>query len=357
MTMICSAAATGLLATVRAVNATVTQGSPTRNEFNVVSDPGVEIFVREIVFEAAVLSDVAPIILIHGARVPGLASFDLPVAGGSLAVDLAARGFRVFVMDARGYGRSTRPSEMTADPKESLPLVRSHEVARDIDAVVQVVATRTGRDNVALLGWATGGQWAGFYASLHPERVGKLVLLNALYGGIDGHALLGHGTDAEDPRHPGRFNAALFGGYRLNTAAALLAGWDRSIPVADKSAWRDQEVADAYVREALASDPAATTNEPPAFRAPSGAMEDSYYLATGRQLWDAASITAHVLVVRGEFDFWSRPADVEHLESQLVRAGSVRTLTLANATHFLHLDRSERGRDALIEEVVALLRK
>ena len=43
----------------------------------------------------------------HGARVPGIASFDLPVANGSLAADLAQRSGRpIYVMDARGYGVS-----------------------------------------------------------------------------------------------------------------------------------------------------------------------------------------------------------------------------------------------------------
>jgi pimeloyl-ACP methyl ester carboxylesterase len=50
------------------------------------------LFVREVKGGA---EPGRPILLIHGARVPGLASFDLDVPRGSLAADLARRGFDV----------------------------------------------------------------------------------------------------------------------------------------------------------------------------------------------------------------------------------------------------------------------
>lgn len=57
------------------------------------------------------------------------------------------------------------------------------------------------------------------------------------------------------------------------------------------------------MREALASDSAASSHNPPAFRSPNGAMEDSFYLATGRQLWDASFISVPTLVIASERDF------------------------------------------------------
>jgi pimeloyl-ACP methyl ester carboxylesterase len=84
-------------------------------------------------------------------------------------------------------------------------------------------------------------------------------------------------------------------------------------------------------------------------------MEDSFYLASGRQLWDAASITARVLIIRSENDFWSRPEDVTALESHLVNAAEVRSVTIPGATHYVHLDRAERGRSQFIAEVTRSL--
>lgn len=324
-----------------------------RAEFMVPSEPGITLHVREVA-DSAARAGKPPVILLHGARVPGVGSFDLPVAGGSLAADLARAGHRVFIMDARGYGGSTRPAAMSG-PQQGKPLVNSNEVVRDLDAVVGWVKKRTGHQQVALLGWATGGHWAGMYASLKPEQVSHLVVYNSLYGAHAGHKTLGPGSDTADPANPNRFNVARFGAYRLNTGASLLPSWDRSIPDADKDKWRDPQVADAYQREALVSDPESGSRNPPAFRAPSGAMEDSFYLASGRQLWDAAPITARVLIVRSGNDFWSRPEDVTTLQAHLVNAAEVRVVTIANATHYVHLDRSTSGRDKFLAEVMGFL--
>jgi len=319
-----------------------------RNDFKVSGKDGIELYVRQVQATNGA-TDKPPVILLHGARVPGVASFDLPVAGGSLAGDLARAGHRVFIMDARGYGGSTRVGQ--DGPRDGAPQVNSYEVVRDVDAVVRAVQERAGVSQVALLGWATGGHWVGMYASLYPEQVSHLVMYNALYGAHDGHEVLGRGSFMSDPDNPDRFNFERFGAYRFSTAASLLPSWDRAIPIDEKSQWRDPKVAEAYQQAALASDPASQSRTPPAFRAPSGAMEDSFYLALGRQLWDAASITGRVLIIRSENDFWSRPEDVTTLQDHLVHAADVEAVTIPGATHHVHLDRGERGRDRFLNEV------
>lgn len=322
-----------------------------RRDFHVSTVDDVRIHVREVAVPDNRAG--APLILIHGARVPGVASFDLPVAGGSLAADLAERSGRpVYVMDARGYGGSERPAAMSRPPEASQPLSRAYEVVRDIDAVVDAVS-RSG-EPVALLGWATGGMWMAFHASLHPRKVGHLVTLNALYGGSDRHGMLGAESGTADPAHPDRLNPDI-GGYAFSSAASLFGGWDRSIPLQDKDAWRDPAVAAAYAEAALASDPESGRRDPPAFRHPKGAIEDSFYQAAGRRLFDASSITARVLLVHAGRDFWSRPEDVAAFVHDAVHSRGVRVLELPEATHFVHLDRAERGRARLIDAIVDFL--
>jgi pimeloyl-ACP methyl ester carboxylesterase len=324
-----------------------------REDLFTTSDAGIEIHVREIRIDTR--NPCEPILLVHGARVAGVASFDLPVAGGSLAADLADKGFCAYVMDVRGYGRSTRTSEMEQPAQNRLPAVRSLDAVRDIDAALELIRKRTGASRVSLFGWATGGQWGGYYATLHSDKLSHLILLNALYGADAPHPLMGHGSDMEDPAHPGRLNPSI-GAFRCNTAESLLGGWNRSIPVEDKAAWRDPAVADAYVREALASDPETNKHNPPCFRSPNGALEDSFYLAIGRQLWDASFIYVPTLVLASERDFWSRPADREKIAHDLVHA-SVRVVVIPNATHFVHFDKPEHGRGELLEEVVRFLKQ
>lgn len=325
-----------------------------RRDFDVTTTDGFSIRVHEL-RPAVIDAGREPLILIHGARVPGLGSFDLPVPGGSLAADLAERARRiVYVMDARGYGGSQRPVALDGPADKAPPQARAFEVVRDIAAVASAAKAQAGQGTVTLLGWATGGMWAAFYASLHPEDVGHLVTLNALYGGAAQHPQLGPGSAVSDPQHPDRLNPAI-GAYGLNDAASLLPGWDRSIPIADKSAWRDPIVLAAYQDAALASDPQSSSRTPAALRAPMGAIEDSFYQAGGRRLFDASSITAALLIIRSERDFWSRPEDASSLAHDAVHAASVRLITLANATHYVHLDRPEYGRSRLLDEIVAFL--
>lgn len=325
-----------------------------RQDFQVTTADGFRIHIREL-RPSAVDEGKEPLILIHGARVPGIASFDLAVPGGSLAADLAARTRRlVYVMDARGYGGSQRPAALDAPAGANRPQVRAYEVVRDIAAVAAAVKQRAGGDRVALFGWATGGMWAAYYASLYPEEVAHLVMLNALYGGSNHHAQLGPGSPVSDPAHPDRLSPKI-GAYARNDAASLLPSWDISIPLPDKAAWRDPVLVAAYQEAALASDPLSSAQDPPAFRAPMGAIEDSFYQASGRRLFDASSITGRVLVIRSERDFWSRPEDAQSFVQDAARAASARILILQNATHYVHLDRPEHGRDQLIREVASFL--
>ena len=86
-------------------------------------------------------------------------SFDLPVPGYSLAEDFAKRGFRVFVMDVRGWGSSTKPRAMDEPPETSAPLVPAKEAADDIATVVDSLKL----DRFVLVGHSMGGSAAIAY--------------------------------------------------------------------------------------------------------------------------------------------------------------------------------------------------
>lgn len=321
----------------------------TRIELFTTTNDGVRIHVREVTPPAP---RGPPLILVHGARAPGIASFDLAVPGGSLAADLARRlNRRVYLPDARGYGGSQRPAAMDLPPEQSRPLSRAHEVVRDLDAVARLASKRNGGARVGLLGWATGGLWASWYAALRPEAIASLVTLNALYGGSDVHPMLGPGSAFAQPGQPRRFDPAT-GGYALYPGTSLLDRWNTNIPIADKDAWRDPAVAQALAAAALASDPTAAALPPPRFRAPLGALEDSFHQACGRRLYDAGSITAPVLLLRSGADFWSRPADLAAFAADAERSPRVTTVEIPDATHFVHLDRPVRGRDRLLDALV-----
>src|SRR5262245_27387043 len=103
-----------------------------RGTLTVASDPGFTIAIRSIARPSATK---VPVLLVHGAGLGG-ACFDLPVAGSSLAEDLARAGHPVYTVDVRGWGDSTRPPELAREPFEHPPAVSSDEAVRDIAAAV-----------------------------------------------------------------------------------------------------------------------------------------------------------------------------------------------------------------------------
>lgn len=288
--------------------------------------------------------------LIHGGGPGSITSFDLQVPGYSLAADLARAGHSVYLMNIRGWENSTRPDVLNQPPEKHPPAVTSEEAVRDIHAVVNWIGQQEQR-KVALIGWATGGHWAGMYTTRYRERVSHLVMLNSLYGVNADWKLR---QQFENSERPGEFDRNA-GGYRLNTAEGLLTNWNQTIPVAEKTQWRDPAVAQAYVQQALASDATSDNRQPPSIRIPGAYRLESYNLSRGQKYWNAADIRVPTLVIRGERDFWSRSVDIAALKAELVNAPKVETLTIPGGTHYLFLDRPERGRDRFLQSVLSFL--
>lgn len=316
-----------------------------REDLLVASEPGISLSVRAVSPAAATGS---PVLLVHGAGGGGVASFDLQVPGASLAEDLARAGHPTYALDLRGWGHSTRPPALSAPPDNAPPAVRSAEALVDLSAVVAAIRARHGGAKVSLVGWATGGHWAGMYAAARPETVAHLVTINALYGVAAPWSL--QKALESSPGH-----LAPLGAYRHRDAKALLARWESSIPVEDHDAWRDPRVARAYAETAIVGDVESSRLDPPSVRVPSGPLHDSYLLATGTKLWSAAQLRAPVLVIRGALDFWSRPEDVSALRADLPAAVPFRYLEIPAATHFVHLDRPEHGRAVLVAALLDFL--
>src|SRR5690349_13878786 len=81
-------------------------------------DPGISIYVRnKRPADLAAFRPERTVLYVHGATYPASTSFDLPLDGVSWMDYLAARGYDVWLLDLRGYGRSTRPPEMAETPE------------------------------------------------------------------------------------------------------------------------------------------------------------------------------------------------------------------------------------------------
>src|SRR5258705_11815980 len=116
-----------ILAAVAAIAATQVQAQTPKvvmEEMMVPSvDSGIEIFVRNK--RPADMTAFRPertVLFVHGSTFPAHTGFDLKLGGMSWMDYIAARGYDVYLLDLRGFGKSTRPKEMAEGPKAHPPL-------------------------------------------------------------------------------------------------------------------------------------------------------------------------------------------------------------------------------------------
>ncbi len=316
-------------------------------------DPGIKLFVREKMAEGNTrFTDQNVVLFLHGATAPSTCDFDLSYKDFSWADWMVKRGYVVFMGDYRNYGYSTREPAMDEPPAKNRPVTRSFLALRDIEAMVNHIKAKRGVKKVTLIGWSWGAMTAGYYASLHSENVHKLVLYAPLYNFPD-HTNLGPGSGLQNKRKPLEFNFGL-GAYRLASEAANTGRWNGEIPVENKDEYRDPAVAVEFWKECMATDPSSGTRTPPSLRAPNGVLEDSFYQATGRPIWNAANIYAPTLVIAGAFDTWSFPEDREGLMRDLVHAPAKKSVLIPNATHFVLF---EKPRFQFFEEILKFIKE
>lgn len=303
----------------------------------VESSGGVQIFVREFETPDTLISEY-PLLMLHGGGPGVVASFDIDVPGGSFAKDLVRAGFKVYMMDIRGWESSTLPDY---NLKDRTLVVGSHkEAAEDIGQVVQFIQERDNIDKVSFFGWATGGHWGGYYASLHSGDLAHFISLNSLYGVNAPWELRQFFWTEEDST---QYNKQ--GHFRTSSPEGLVRKWQETIPIADKNRWRDSLVMDGYRQTALSFGSDTST-----MVVPGGYREESFYMSLGKKYWDAKDIRVPCLIIRTELDFWSRPEDLEAFRADLTQPGLSRFLTLPG-THYVFLDLPDRGRAALIQAI------
>ncbi len=236
------------------------------------------VYVREKVRAGnALRGATAPdrvVLFIHGAGTPAEVAFDVPHEDYSWMQFLAEAGFDVFAMDVTGIGRSTRPGPMN-DPcnlsqdqqKALVPALIPAPCAPtfgktlttiandwdDINAVVDYVRALRRVEKISTIAWSLGGPRSGGYASQHPEKILRQVMLAPAYNptGPDG-----------PPTAPGP-NAVPFNTQSLADFNTL---WGRQTGCSDQ--WT-AATHDVVWREMLASDPVGATWGTGVRRAPS----------------------------------------------------------------------------------------
>ena len=316
----------------------------THEDFFVESTDDVQLFVREFKSETHYRINRYPLILIHGGGPGSIASFDLDVPNGSFAKDLVKKGIKVYLMNIRGWEKSTLPNYDLSDSTQVLGNYK--EATEDIGTVVEFIRKKDKVEKVSLFGWATGGHWGGNYAAQNSDKLAHFISLNSMYG-VDAPWELRQFFWQESDTT--KFNKTAF--FRTSDKEGLVRKWTATIPIEKKEEWRDSAVMEAYRNTAISFGDDKTK-----MKIPGGYREESFYMSNGKQYWNAKSITCPTLILRGHLDFWSRPEDLTAIEQDLINSPKKRIKEI-RGTHYVFLDKPERGRSELINEIVNFIKE
>ena len=302
------------------------------------SDPGIQLYVRNK-HPAGVQAFSADRVLVyvHGATYPAETAFDLPVGGASMMDILAARGWDVWMLDVRGYSRSTRPAEMDRPAGDAKPLVDTAMAARDVGSVVDFVLKQRQVAKVNLMGWSWGTSIMGLYTTTHNANVERLVLYAPQW-------LSTQKVPADAPP---------LGAYRAVTRDAARDRWLMGVPDDKKADLIPPGVFEMWADATFATDPAGAKQTPPVLRAPNGTAQDSrdYWLA-GKRLYEPSKITVPTLLIHAEWDADLPSYQTAAYFAELKNAPYKRWVELGEGTHTVML---EKNRMQFINEVVQFL--
>ena len=302
-------------------------------------DAGIELFLRNKRPEGlAAFTPGRTLLMVHGATYPAHTAFDLPLGGLSWMDYIAGRGFDVWCLDLRGYGRSTRPPEMAQPAGANPPIVRGETAVADIAAAAAFIRQRRSLPRLTMLGYSWGTALMGRFAADNPALVERLVLYAPVW--------LRSTPSLADP-------GGELGAYRSVTVAQARARRSAGVP-ADKlpglvpPGWFEH-----WSGVTWSTDPEGSRQNPPVLRAPNGSTADGReYWSAGKPFYDPARIAAPTLLVLGEWDQDTPPYMAQALFPLLTSSPGKRLVLLAEGTHGMWM---ERNRGALFQAVQVFL--
>jgi len=303
-------------------------------------DAGIQLFVRNKHPAGKPTSPDKILLFVHGATYPAETAFDLPIEGVSMMDLIAARGYDVYLVDVRGYGRSTRPAEMSQPPEANKPIVSTAVAAHDLGAAVDYILGKRKVSKIDVMGWSWGTSIAGLYTSEHNDKVNRLVLYAPQW------------IRKETPA-PAAANAPPLGAYRLVSKDSAKARWLKDVPADKQADLIPPGVFEAWADATWATDPEAGKHNPPMLRATNGVFEDSMkYWSAGKALYDPGKITVPTLLLHAEWDADLPSYLAQGYFAQLKNTPYKRLIELSEGTHTVMM---EKNRMQFFRELMGFL--
>lgn len=302
-------------------------------------DPGIELYMRNK--HPAGVTRFAPgkiLLLVHGATYPAEASFDLKLNGLSWMDYIAQHGYDVYMVDLRGYGKSTRPEQMNQPAADNPPIVRTETAIKDVGAAVDFILKRRGVPKIDLLGWSWGTEIMGWYTAQNNAKVNRLVLYAPLW-------------IATTP--PSISPSGKLGAYRSITLQAAKDRWFRGVAEDKKADLIPAGWFEAWADAAFASDPQGAKQTPPVVRAPNGVVQDiGEFWAAGKAQYDPGDIRVPTFLAHAEWDADTPSYMLYAYFAKLTQAPYKRYVEIGEGTHNVML---EKNRMQLFQEVQQFL--
>jgi pimeloyl-ACP methyl ester carboxylesterase len=336
----CAVGAVGAAGTAVAAGATGAAPKTTTQEFMIpAADSGAMLYVRNK--RPLGVRKFAPekiLLFVHGATYPAESAFDLKLNGLSWMDYIAGHGYDVYLVDLRGYGRSTRPPQMSRPAEDNQPFERTEAAVKDVGAAVDFILKRRGVPRIDLLGWSWGTEIMGWYTARNNDKVDRLVLYAPIWISTSPPAI-----------NPG----GNLGAYRSVTREAAKNRWLKGVPE-DKAAelipagWFE-----AWWEATSASDPQGAQLTPPVVRAPNGVVQDiGEFWAAGKAQYDPGDIRVPTFLAHAEWDADTPSAMLHAYFAQLTHAPYKRYVEIGEGTHQVML---EKNRMQLFREVQQFL--
>ena len=307
-------------------------------EFMVPStDTGISLYVRNKRPAGIDKFDQKKILLfVHGSTYPAETAFDLKLNGLSWMDYIASHGYDVYLVDLRGYGRSTRPPEMSQPAAQNAPIVRTETAVKDVGSAVDFILKRTGSPKLNLLGWSWGTSTMGWYTAQHNDKVNKLVL----------YAPQWLRTDA-----PLTDTGGALGAYRSVSMDSAKDRWLKGVPENKKATLIPAGWYEQWAAATLASDPVGSIESKPVLRAPNGTVQDSRdYWSVGKPLYDPGQIRVPTFLAHAEWDA-DLPSYMLHAYfAKLTNAPYKRYVEIGEGTHTIIMEKNRMQLFAAVQQ-------
>ena len=298
-------------------------------------DPGIDLYVRNKHPRGmSSFSAEKTLLYVHGATYPSETAFDLKLGGRSWMDYIAEHGYDVYLVEVRGYGRSTRPPQMDKPAADNEPIVRTDTAVKDVGAAVDFILKRRGLAKTNLMGWSWGTSIMGWYTAQNNDKVARLVLYAPQW--IRQSAAL---TDS----------GGKIGAYRTVSKDAARARWLTGVPEAKKADLIPPGWYEAWADATFATDAVGAAQSPPVLRAPNGVVQDGReFWGAGKALYDPAGIRVPTFLAHAEWDADLPSYMLYAYFEKLVNAPYKRFVQIGEGTHTVIM---ERNRMQLFEAV------